>query len=116
MGGDGSIFLSIVKLFVALPVVLILAYISLKLGNNYMLKASMGRNMKIVERISLSNKSSLNIIKVGEKYYLIGASENNTQILKELSSEEIKEYDNNQLISSKFNLNLLKNFKEKGYK
>ncbi|MTI69474.1 MAG: flagellar biosynthetic protein FliO [Firmicutes bacterium] len=88
---DNSFFLSFIKLLIALPIVVILAYISLRLSNKYLMKYNKGKNMKIIEKIPLHNKSSLCIAKLGEKYVVLGVSENNIQVLTELSENEIKE-------------------------
>ncbi|MTI65711.1 MAG: flagellar biosynthetic protein FliO [Firmicutes bacterium] len=107
---DTSFLFSFLKLLVALPIVVILAYISLRLSNKYLMKYNKGKNMKIIEKIPLHNKSSLCIAKLGEKYVVLGVSENNIQVLTELKEDEIEKYS--QEGKYDFKEALLENYKK----
>lgn len=86
MGGD--FIIAIVKLIILLPLVALLAYIFIRFGLTKMGGALPGRvsQMRVVDRLSLSTKSSLLVVQVAGRYYLIAASDGNTSLLKELSS------------------------------
>lgn len=46
--------------------------------------------MRIIERVALAQDKGLVIIEICEKFYLVGFSNNNVEILKELNKAEIK--------------------------
>jgi flagellar biogenesis protein FliO len=48
-----------------------------------------GMNIKIHERVAIFPKGHLVIAEIGGKYYLLGATEQNINILKELEVEEV---------------------------
>lgn len=93
---DGQIWSSLLKLIIFLPVVLILAYLSLRIGKTSMLKMGGGRIIKIVERVSLSPKSSICIAVIDDKAYVIGATEERVEILMELSPETMEKLMNQE--------------------
>lgn len=99
---NGNLLGSFFIMLLALIIVLLLAYVSLKMGNKYISKLNNGRNINIIERIPISNKSSLAIVKIGDDYLLVGISENGINLIKELKYEDIKQpnYEMNEL---KFN-------------
>lgn len=47
------------------------------------------RNLRIVERMPLSQKSSLCIVKVLDKYYLMSCTEQHNEIIRELEEGEV---------------------------
>lgn len=85
-----SSFLSILQTIVVLVIVIFLANISLKYANKYMQKNN--KIIKIVERISVNNNSSLSIVDICGKYYLMSFTGNDNKILKELDKEEIESF------------------------
>lgn len=104
------------KLLFALPVVILLAYISLRLTNQYLSKQGRGKNIQILERVPLNNKSALCVVKAGQDYLVLGISENNIQVIKKLEAEEVIEHAGlNQDINFKeaLSMNLKKLKKEK---
>lgn len=81
---EGDLWKAVVRVIIFLPIVVLLAYWSIKLG------ASRGQwwqdsgSMRVVDRLLLGPKAGLCIVKVGEEYYLIGFSEAGVNLLKEL--------------------------------
>lgn len=87
-----ELFFSTLKLLVALPIVILLAYISLRLTNKYLYRQNQGKNIQVLERVPIHNKSSLCVVKVFEDYMIIGVGEDNFQVIKTLNQEEIEYY------------------------
>lgn len=113
---DGQFMESFIKIIIFLPLVLLLAYISLKFGNRRMVGMGGKRLIKIVERVPLSQKSFLCIAVIDGKPYVIGSTEERIEILKELppeSLERLSEEDNSFKSSLIGNFNLLMNRKER---
>lgn len=71
--------------------VLVIMIFTLKGLSKYQNKLSGNKNIKILERASLSQNTTLNIVKVGEKMYLMSSGPNGISILKELSKDDINE-------------------------
>ncbi|MPW24804.1 flagellar biosynthesis protein FliZ [Alkalibaculum sp. M08DMB] len=86
---SGQMFLSVIKTIVVLLMIIALANISLKLGNKYITKHN--KIIKIVERVSVSNNSSLCIVDICGSYYLMSFSGNDNKILKDLDEEKVQE-------------------------
>lgn len=87
---QGELLISALKLLLALPAVILLAYISLKFTNTYLSGQNQNKNIQVIEKVPIQNKSSLCLVKIGENYMVIGISENNFQVLKTLEENEIK--------------------------
>lgn len=71
----------------------------------YMQKGRRGffkdKNMKELSRLYLSNKSFISIVKVGEKFYLLGVSENSVNHIDTLENlEEITEINIDEKINN----------------
>jgi len=47
------------------------------------------RKLKIIETTNLSQRQAIHMIKVGEKFYLVGATDNSISLLTEISDPEI---------------------------
>jgi flagellar protein FliO/FliZ len=81
---DTTLFYSYIKLLIALPLVLGLAYLSLKYGGRYLRNAQRTRNIEVLERVVLQKNASLFVVKVGEDYHLMGVTDQEIRLLKEL--------------------------------
>lgn len=96
---DFTSIVTIIKTIFILLVVLFLASILLKYLNKYNLSSN--RAMKVIERLSLSNNSSIAIVEICGTYYLMSFSDKENTILKELDKKEIQlgleEIKNNQV-------------------
>lgn len=76
---------------VSLILVGLLAYLVLIfLGKKKWLPRFQSKNIKIIERLYLGPKHSLFIVKIADKYLLLGAADNNINTLKELNKEDIE--------------------------
>jgi len=86
---DGQFWTTLLKILVFFPLVLALILILGKLGNKFNLTSN-NKYMKILERLPLSKDTSLLIVKVGDKGYLMSSSCGKSEILKELSASELE--------------------------
>jgi len=90
-----SLLWETVKMLAALGIILIAVVYVIKLGvvrlqpDYYNKKGS----LKIVERLPLSQKSGLFLVKAGESYFLLGVSTDNINMLAKLCSEELPPAD-----------------------
>ncbi|HHY81544.1 MAG TPA: flagellar biosynthetic protein FliO [Clostridiales bacterium] len=87
-----NLMLSALKLLLALPVVILLAYISLRLSNKYLYRQNQIKAIQILERVPIHNKQFLCIVKIFDSYMVMGVSENNIELIKTLDCEEVNEY------------------------
>lgn len=85
---DFTSFFSLLQGIVMLILVLILAGFSLRFLNKYMTKQN--KMIKVIERVSLSNNSSLSVVDICGEYYLMSFTANDNKILKKLDREEVK--------------------------
>jgi len=68
---------------------LFLTYYATRALSKGVKKINSGKNIKIIEQISLSQNSSIAIVEICNKKYLIGVSEKNIEIMRELEEDEI---------------------------
>lgn len=76
--------MSAIGTVVLIVLVLVLTYFASRWYARRMGMSGAGRYVKILDRMSVGQSSSLMIIQVAEKYFLIGVSEKNMQMLCEL--------------------------------
>jgi flagellar protein FliO/FliZ len=85
--GD-SILTSFIKIIIFLPLVIMLAYVSLKIGGSRVMGMG-GRIIRIVEKVPLTNKSFLCVAVINGKPYVISSSDEKVEILMELPEEAL---------------------------
>lgn len=78
-----------IKLIFALAVVVFLMMLSLKLSNKGIDKINGKRYMKVIDKVQLGKESFIAIVKIGEKGLIISVSQNKTEILEEITIEEV---------------------------
>lgn len=100
---DFSSFLNIIQMIIILIIVIFAANISLKFINKNMFKNN--KLIKIIEKVPLSNTSSLGIVEVCGNYYLMSFTGSNNKILKELDKDEIEQVISNIEESKDLGLN-----------
>jgi flagellar biosynthetic protein FliO len=83
---DASTFFSyFLSVFIALGIVLLLAWITLRLLAGRMAGLGTGgKNIRVIETMPLGPKRSLHIVEVGEKVFLVGSSDGGITLLSEL--------------------------------
>lgn len=79
----------ILKIAVLLPFIIILIYLSLKLGGSKLQNMQGGNYMKIIERVQISKENSLMLVKIGEKAYIMSSSPQGIKTLEEISQEQL---------------------------
>jgi flagellar protein FliO/FliZ len=82
---ESDLWGALIRIIVCLPIVVILAYLFVKFGftRNYSRRKG---NLQIVEQITLLPKATLNIVKVGDEYLLLSATENEIILVKQLDN------------------------------
>lgn len=85
------LFWDIIRLLVVLGLVLMAIVYVIKFG---LVRMQPGYHqpkgtLQIVEKLPLSQKSGLILVRAGEHYYLLGVSVDNINLLTEISSEEV---------------------------
>ncbi|MBN2903116.1 MAG: flagellar biosynthetic protein FliO [Enterococcus sp.] len=79
-------FLSLVKMIGFLLLILYLINISLKYLNRYTNQHN--HQLRILQKIAVSKSSSIGIVQIMDKCYVMSFSEQQNQIIKELTPEE----------------------------
>jgi flagellar protein FliO/FliZ len=92
---------SLIKLFVGLPLVILLAYVSLKLTNKYLRKMGDGRFLQVKETVQIFNRAAVSVVKVGREYHVMSVTDANVQTIKVLSESEVLEFEASQTESLK---------------
>ena len=84
------------KVVIALIVIVLLMLASAKLSSNKFSSVSNKKNIKVLEKIQLSKDTSIFVLKVLNKGYVVSISPNNTTLINELTEEEVVEIENNK--------------------
>ncbi|NFD29403.1 flagellar biosynthetic protein FliO [Clostridium botulinum] len=108
MGFVGIIF----KTIFALALVLLLLYLSLKLGGEKLQKFQNGKYIKVLERVPLSKENFVCVVKIGEKAYIMTSTPHSIEKVTELSKDDTEKIENLK-IQSMPQYNDLKKFLEK---
>ena len=76
---------AVLRLFVALPIVLILAYLLIKYGlsRRYAVLGGAKNKMRLVEQLPLGTKTVLSLVELGGRYYLLAHQDNAIQFIKD---------------------------------
>lgn len=88
---DKTLIEYLVNLIVLVPVVLCLIVISLKLSKKGIDSLNMKAYAQVIERVNMSKDTTLFVIKTGDTGCVLVTSAHNTQIVKELDTDEIQE-------------------------
>lgn len=100
-----EMFFMSIKVVGVLIFVIILMLLTLRLSEN---KLNNKKNIKVLDKAQLSKDNSIYILKILNKGYVVSVSSSKTDILSELSEDEIEEIENNkkeelQKITDSFN-------------
>lgn len=76
-----------IRMIILLPLVLGLAYITIKYGlaRSKGFASGTSRYMRVVEHMPLGPKGGLTLVEIGGQYYLVAFQENNITLLKEFT-------------------------------
>lgn len=113
---DLQFFITLFKIIVVLPFILILIYISIKYGGGKLQDLQKGKYMKVLDRLPLSKDNNLLVVKIGEKAYVVSSSQGKIEIIFEIPKEDILKIESSREIpeynSIKDLINKLKSKKE----
>lgn len=107
----------IVRSIFALAAIILLANFILKKLQDY--STNQNQSIEILERVSVTKASALALVKVGGQIYLMSLTENDSEILRELSTEEVAVIEKQQVERKEKNeeastlLESLKKFQDK---
>ena len=87
---DLTFWASVAKLILALPVVVVLAYLSLRMSASVSARAAVGANLEVLEKKALSKNQFLYIVKAGTSYHLMAGPDHNMTLIRDMSPEELK--------------------------
>jgi flagellar protein FliO/FliZ len=83
----------LLKIVIFLPVVLLIFYLSVKVGGNKLQVLQNGKYIKVLERVALSKENSLLVVKIGGKGYVIASSNGKVEKLMELEDNELADIE-----------------------
>lgn len=105
---DYEFFGSLAKIIVFLPIVILLAYLSIRVGGGKMLKMGQGKIIRVIEKVPLNNKTALSVVVINNKPYVVSSSEDEVKILMPLPEDCIdKLQEENKTLTE----NMRNNFK-----
>ncbi|AJD29986.1 flagellar biosynthetic protein FliO [Clostridium sporogenes] len=81
----------IFKTIFTLALVLLLLYLSLKLGGE---KLQNGKYIKVLERVPLSKENFVCVVKIGEKAYIMTSTPHSIEKITELSKDDTEKIEN----------------------
>lgn len=93
---DNTLIEYIINIIVIVPIIVCLIVISMKLSRKSIEELHIGGYSKVIEKINMTKDTALYVIRTGETGYVLVSSSNHTEIIKELSKEEIKEIIENK--------------------
>lgn len=85
-----ELFFSVIKMIVFLIVIIYTINWSLKYLNRYTSQTS--DTIQVIQRLGVSKNSSIAIVKILEQYYVMSLSEQQNQIIRILTPEEVLRY------------------------
>ena len=110
---DWQIVIMFLKIIIFLPIVLLLIYLSAKLGAGKLQNFQNGKYIKILEKVSISKDNSLLISKIGDKGYIMSSAQGKVEILLEIKEEELAKIESSKSTSININNNQYRiNFKK----
>lgn len=81
-------------LFLLFAFVIFLAYIAARITGSYQSNViNKQSNIRIIEIVRISANKTIEIVKIGERYYAIAVCKDNVSLLTELDASEITEHD-----------------------
>ena len=113
--GDGVLgsvaqLLTVVVIFIF---VLALTYGTTRLAGGIKKQQMAGKNIQIMETVTISGSKFLQIVKVGSRYFLIGISKDSLEYMTELSEEDLCFTENSTTPGDSFQFILEKLKKDK---
>lgn len=84
---DQEMVKAFVRMAVALPLVVVLAYLAVRYGlARQPFVVARGRRMRVLEQVPLGPKAFLVLVQVGRTYYLLACCEGPVTVIKEMDA------------------------------
>jgi len=84
--------LQVIFLFVLFAIIIAAAYYVTYYVAKLQQKSKINNNLQIIEAISIGQGKSIQIVRVGNEYVVIGVTKGNIQLLQTLGSDDINDY------------------------
>ena len=78
-----------VVLCIVFVIILFMAYFAARLAGGFQANVHAKSNIKIIETVRISNNKSLQIVKIGESFYLIGVGKDEIHYLTKIDKEDL---------------------------
>ncbi len=102
----------LLTIFLIFILVLFLTYWATRFAGNFQKQQMAGKNIQVMETVSVSNGKFLQIVKIGNRYFVIGVSKDNITYLCELKEEDL-DFSSSQSTGDSFK-NILEKFRKNG--
>lgn len=87
---EWNLWEAVIRVIVSLPIVVLLAYLLIKYGVAKNYSRTKG-NLKLLEQVVLLPKATINVVKVGDEYLVVSATEQEINVIKQLNSYQENE-------------------------
>ncbi|MBW2735629.1 MAG: flagellar biosynthetic protein FliO [Deltaproteobacteria bacterium] len=88
--GDGGYGAALLRMVAALVLVCVIAYVVLRYGLRWLMpRRTSSQRMEVLEHCGLGGSKGLWIVRVGERYFLVGGAEGGLSMLTEIDKGEI---------------------------
>lgn len=96
--------LSLISMVISVVLICFLAYfVTKKLGTNNLFNINKnGGEMRVYDRLILAPNKSLVIVKVGQRLFLLGVSNENISLITELDAKQAENWSEKEQISPNF--------------
>lgn len=87
----------ILNLVLMIPIVLVLFFITIKLGKTSFSKMGMHNHVSVLEKVNINKDSSVIVLKVGEEGCVGVLSSSGFDTIQRLNQKELKELENKKI-------------------
>ena len=87
---EWNLWEAVIRVIVCLPIVLLLCYLLIKYGVAKNYSRNRG-NLQLLEQVVLLPKATINIVKAGDEYLLVSATEHEVNVIKHMDNYQENE-------------------------
>lgn len=109
---DYEFWMMLLQIIIFLPFIIFLIYLSIKFGGGKIQSFQNGKYIKILERVAISKETSILLVKLGDKIWVMSSSSKGIEKLQQLTEEEAINVEKN-LKDSTYNYDNLKKVLDK---
>ncbi|MCR5421589.1 MAG: flagellar biosynthetic protein FliO [Lachnospiraceae bacterium] len=95
-------FAQFMTVLIIFAIVLALTYFTTRFVGSYQKLQGLNRNLEILETLKVTNNKFLQIIRAGNKYFVIAVNKDDISLISELSGEELDMSVNDQKTEDRF--------------